>query len=317
MTFPTRARSGLMGVACAFALAAPAAAQPDWCKSKYGANDEIGAANLLTPELALAAARLVKTGKVYRLGVETNAKTPAFAPRTFNLTIVQPGQTGGGSLGPTKTTYNDDIVTGWTGTGSQLDGLGHIGVDNVYYNCFKNSEFAQANGLTKLGVEKVPPIVTRGIVLDMTAHYGKNPLPEGTAFNRKEIDEQAKRQGIEIRKGDVVLFHTGWQALVGRDDKRFISGEPGLGKDGALYLAGKQVVAVGADTWGLEAVPFEKDVGVFEIHQILLPRNGIYILENMDTSELVKDKAWEFMFTLGATRLTGSVQAIVNPVAIR
>lgn len=294
-----------------------AAASDDWCKSKYGPADEIGAANLLTPQLALEAARLVKTGKTYRLGVETNSKTPAFGPRSWALVVNQPGQAGGIGLGPTRTNYNDDIYMGYVGTGSQIDGLGHIGVDNVYYNCNRNSEFVQANGLKKLGVEKIPPFVTRGVLLDMTAYYGKEMLPEGTAFNRKEIDEQARRQGVEIRKGDVVLFHTGWQALVGKDDKRFISGEPGLGKDGALYLASKQVLAVGADTWGLDAIPFEPGVGVFEVHQILLPRNGIYILENMDTAELAKDKAWEFMFVLGVSRFTGGVQGIINPVAIR
>lgn len=293
------------------------AAQPDWCKSKWGPNDQIGAANLLTPELALAAAKLVKTGKTYRLGVETNSKTPAFGPRSWALVINQPGQVGGGGLGPTKTNYNDDIYMGYVGTGTQIDGLGHIGVDNVYYNCNKNSEFVQANGLTKLGIENLPAMATRGVVLDMASYFGKNPLPEGTVFNRKEIDEQAQRQGVEIRKGDVVLFYTGWLTLVGKDDKRYISGEPGLGKGGAEYLASKEVVAVGADTWGLDAIPFEPGVGVFEVHQILLARNGIYILENVDTTELVKDKAWEFLFVLGASRITGGVQAIISPVAIR
>ena len=171
--------------------------------------------------------------------------------------------------------------------------------------------------MKKLGVEKIPPFVTRGIVLDMTAYYGTPMVNEGTAFNRKEIDEQAKRQGIEIKKGDVVLFHTGWQALEGNDNKRFLAGEPGLGKEGALYLASKEVVAVGADSWALEAISFEKDVGVFEVHQILRAKNGIYILENMNTGPLIKDNAYEFMFVLGASRITGGVQVIVNPVAIR
>lgn len=306
-------------LAAAALVSSPAWAQAatDWCKSKYGPNDEIGAANLLTAEMARDAARLVKTGKTYRLGVETNANTPAYGTRTWALLIQSPGQAGGVSLGPTKTSYNDDIYMGYVAVGSQIDGLGHIGIDNVYYNCNKNSDFVQADGLKKLGIEKLPPIVTRGVLLDMTAYYGTAMVPEGTAFNRKEIDEQAKRQGIEIRKGDVVLFHTGWQPLAEKDKKRFLAGEPGLGKEGAEYLAGKQVVAIGADTWALEAIPFEKGVGVFEIHQILLARNGIFILENMDTSELAKDKAYEFMFNLGPSRITGGVQAIVNPIAIR
>lgn len=289
----------------------------DWCRSKYGANDEIGAANLLTPELALQAARLVRTGKTYALGGETNAKTPAFAPRTWNLLVLQPGQAGGASLGPTRTNYNDDVYNGWVGTGTQLDGLGHIGVDNIYYNCLRNTEFVQANGLTKLGIEKVPPFVTRGVVLDMAAYFGVDMLREGQAFNSREIQEQARRQGIEIRRGDVVLFHTGWQRLAATEPARFVAAEPGLGREGAQWLASRQVVAVGADTWGLEVIPFEQGAGVFEVHQILIPRNGIYILENIQTEQLVRDRAWEFMFVLGHSRMTGGVQAIINPVAIR
>jgi kynurenine formamidase len=301
----------------ALGFATNAMAQADWCKSKWGPADEKGALNLVTPQVTAEAAKLIKTGKTYQLGVETNSKTPAFGTRTFSLLIQQPGQAHGGSLGPTKTTYNDDIIMGYVAVGSQLDGLGHIGVDGIYYNCNKASDFAMPDGLTKLGIEKVPAFATRGVMLDMTAYYNVAMVPEGTAFNKKEIDEQSAKQGITIRSGDVVLFHTGWQALVGKDNKRFMSGEPGLGKGGAEYLAAKGVVAVGADTWGLEVLPFEKDVGVFEVHQILLARNGVFILENMDTSGLAKDKAYEFMFVLGHSRLTGAVQAIINPVAIR
>jgi kynurenine formamidase len=141
--------------------------------------------------------------------------------------------------------------------------------------------------------------------------------PRGTPFNKKEIDDALAKQGIQIKKGDVVLFHTGWQDLADKDTKAFMGGEPGLGKEGAEYLVSKEVVAIGADTWGLEVVPFEKGVGVFEVHQILLPRNGVYILENMNTAPLVADRAWEFMFVLGHSRITGAVQAIINPVAIR
>jgi kynurenine formamidase len=312
-------RPAMAALSVAVILAAGAQAQdnPDWCKSKWGVNDEIGSANLITPESVLAASKLIKTGKIYHLGAETNSKTPAFAPRTWSTTVIQPGQMAGVTLGPTKSTYNDDIYMGWVGTGSQIDGLGHLGIDNIYYNCNKAVDFAQASGLKKLGVEKIPPLVTRGILLDMTAVIGQNPIPEGTPFNKKEIDAALQKQGLEIKKGDVVLFYTGWLSLVGKDDKRYISAEPGLGKEGAEYLVSKEVVAIGSDAWGLEVVPFEKGVGVFEIHQILLAKNGIYILENMDSSELVKDQAWEFMFVESHARITGGVQAIINPVAIR
>jgi kynurenine formamidase len=296
-------------------LAGPATAQ-DWTKSKWGPNDEIGAANYITPELVVKAAQLVKLGKTYHLGIETNSKTPAFPPRSFKITIVQPGQAGIPGLGPNKTTYNDDIVDGWVGIGSQLDGLGHLGVEYVYYNGNKGADFADASGLKKLGIEKVPPLVARGVLLDMAAHFGTDVVKEGTAFNTKEIEEVAKKQGVEIRQGDVVIFHTGWVSLIGKDNKRYGSVEPGLGIDGAKYLVGKGVVAVGADTWGLEVLPFETNT-VFEVHQILLAHNGTYILENMNTAALAADKGYEFLFVLGPARITGAVQAIINPIAIR
>jgi kynurenine formamidase len=293
-----------------------AANAQDWTKSKWGPDDEIGAANYMTPELTLKAVQLVKTGKTYALGIPVGSTTPAYPPRSFKVTIVQPGQAGSPGLGPTKTTYNDDIIEGWAGVGSQIDGLGHIGIEHVYYNGNKLADFADPTGLKKFGIEKIPPIVARGVLLDMAAHYGTDVVKEGTAFNVKEIEEVAKKQGVEIRQGDVVIFHTGWVVLIGKDDKRYSAAEPGLGVEGAKYLVGKGVVAIGADTWGLEVLPFESK-NVFEVHQILLPMNGTYILENMNTADLAKDKAYEFLFVLGTARFKGGVQGMINPVAIR
>ena len=306
--------------ACAaFAFSTTASFAAECQPSKWGAGDQIGNSNYITKEKTLAASKLVTTGKAYRLGMETNRMTPAYPPRNYAVTVVQPGQVGGVTIGPNKLNYNDDIVMGWNGVGSQLDGFGHIGIENMYYNCNKAGDFAQITGLTKLGIETVPAIATRGILLDMTALLnGGQMLKEGTAFNQTEIEAALKRQGIKaIEKGDVVLFYTGWLSLVGKDDKRYNSGEPGLGVGGAKYLASLGVAAVGADSWGLEVLPFEKDAGVFGVHQTLLPENGIYILENMNTEEMVKDKAWEFLFTLGPGRLSGAVQAIINPIAIK
>jgi kynurenine formamidase len=286
--------------------------------SKFGAKDQAGAANNITPAKTLAAAKLVTKGKAYRLGIETNKSTPAYPPRTFNLTVVQPGQAQGATIGPTKTTYNDDIINGWVGMGSQLDGLGHLGIDNVYYNCNKASEFAKVDGLSKLGIENVPAIATRAVLLDMAAYFGQDPVKEGTVYNQAEIEGALKKQGIKaIEKGDVVLFHSGWLKLIGKDDKRFGAGEPGIGVAGAKYLASLGVAAVGADTWGVEVIPGEKGAGAFEAHQVLLAMNGVYILENMNTEEMAKDKAWESFFTLGPSRITGAVQAIINPIAVK
>ncbi len=286
--------------------------------SKFGADDSVGNLNYITAEKTLAASKLITKGKSYRLAIETNKDVPAFPPRTFSITVLQPDQVGGESLGPTKTTYNDDIIMGWVGIGTGIDGLGHIGIDNLYFNCNRAADFVAANGLKKLGVENIPAVATRAVLLDMAGYFNTDIVKEGTAFNRAEIEGAMRRQGIKsIEKGDVVLFYTGWLKLIGKDDKRYQNGNPGLGIEGAKYLASRGVAIAGADNENLEVVPFEKGAGVFEVHQILLANNGIYIIENLNLEEMVKDKAWESFFTLGAPRITGGVQAIVNPIAIR
>lgn len=301
----------------ALVLSASAQAQaPKTCyQSKWGDKDQIGALNNITADNVLSAAKLVKRGKAIRLAIETNSKTPAFPPRTFSVTILTPGQEYGGSLGETKTNYNDDIIMGWVGIGSQLDGLGHIGIDGTYYNCAKGREFVAPAGLKRLGIETVPAIATRGVILDMVGLLGQDPVREGTAFNRKEIDAALKRQGdMRIGKGDVVIFYTGWTKLIGKEDKRYASSEPGLGIEGANYLASLNVAMVGADTWGLEVLPFEDPKKIFHVHQILIPQNGIMILENVNAEEAVRDRVYEGLFTLGPARVTGAVQAIINPI---
>ncbi len=291
-------------------------AQEDWQTSKWGENDTIGAANYLSPEKVLKAAELIETGKTYSLGVVLDRDFPAYGTRFFDITVVEP-RPAGVTVGPNELTSTDDILHTWLGIGSQIDGFGHIGIDHVHYNGFKAEEFIEISGLKKLGVEGIPPIVTRGVLLDMAAHFDKDMLDAGTVFNKEEIQAAAQAQGVEIREGDVVLFHTGWLSLVGKDNERFAKGEPGLGIEGAKYLADQGVVAVGADTWALEVIPFEEGAGIFGVHQTLLAKNGVYILENMNTHELVEDEAWEFMFVLGQPKVEGAVQMIINPIAIR
>jgi kynurenine formamidase len=301
-----------------FSVATHAQQKPCATASKFGPDDQVGNLNYVTPAKTLAASKLVTRGKAYRLGIETNKDTPAYGTRTFAITVLQPGQAGGVTFGPTKSTYNDDIITGWVGVGSQIDGFGHLGIDNLYFNCNKAADFATPDGLKKLGIENVPAVATRGVLLDMAGYFNTEIVKEGTAFNRAEIEGAMKRQGIKaIEKGDVVLFYSGWLKLIGKDNQRFISVNPGLGREGATYLASLEVAMVGADTSNFEVIPFEKDAGVYEVHQILLALNGIHILENMNTEEMVKDQAWEFLFTLGPPRITGGVQAIINPIAIK
>jgi kynurenine formamidase len=309
----------MKGCAVALALglaAAAASAGEGWFPSRYGEDDTLGAANNLSPEGVLRAAKLVKTGQVYSLGVTTGHDTPAYPPRSYQIVTIPtaaPNQT----LGSNKAVAHDDLLITWMGIGSQLDGLGHLGIDHRYYNGVHEDDLLRPNGLLKLSTDRIPPIVTRGVLLDIAALRGVAMLAAGTAINRPEIDAACARQGVSIGKGDVVLLHTGYQAMAAKDAAAFLAGEPGLGKGGAEHLASLGAVAVGADSWAVEVIPFEDPKEAFPVHQILLAKNGVYILENMDTAALAADRAFEFLFVLGQPKFQGAVQAIVNPIAIR
>ena len=186
------------------------AAEQDCEPSKWGMGDEIGSANLITAESVLAASKLIKTGKTYSLGVTIDSATPAFPPRGLALQVVQPGQQQGRAAFPNMA-YNDDLVQTWLGIGSQIDGLGHLGAPGgVYYNCNRAEDFAEITGLTKLGIDKIPPIVARGVVLDMAGHAGVEVMRAGQFFTTADVQAVEEKQGTPIREGDVVLFHTGW-----------------------------------------------------------------------------------------------------------
>ncbi len=295
----------------------PGTAAAEACKpSRWGAQDEVGNINLINAATVLKASRLIKTGRTYSLGITIDATTPAFAPRGLSLQVVQPGQQE--SARPNAAmTYNDDVFQGWFGIGSQLDGLGHLGYEGMYYNCNHAKDFADISGLKKLGIEKVPPMVARGVVLDMAGHFGKDFLPAGQHFSVADVRAVEQKQGTPVAEGDVVLLHTGWtDHKLHQDPQAWVSGEPGMSEEVAQYLADKNVVAVGADTWGVDVVPPQHPDRPFQGHVILLKENGIYILETMNTGPLVRDGAFEFLFVLGQAKVRGAVQMFINPIAI-
>jgi len=319
MNNKTRKLAGLLlAVGLSFALA-PATAEE--CQpSRWGADDEIGAAHYVTPEQVLMAVKLVKKGETHPLGIVVDPAMPSFPPRSFELQIVQPGQHNGRSLAPQfgwDAVYNDDLAQLWFGTGPQLDGLGHMGEAGTYYNCNRAVDFVDITGLKKLGTHNVPPLVGRGVLVDMARHFGVESMAAGQGISADDIKAAAKEQGVEIRQGDVVLFHTGWtEAKLELEPATWAKTEPGLTNDAARYLASLNPMAVGADTWGVEAVPPVAGDKIFYGHVVFLKDNGIYLLETMNTGRLAREKVQEFMFVLGQARIKGTVQMIINPVAL-
>ncbi len=310
----------LVMLAGGLSLAATSGMAAECKPSKWGADDQIGAANYVTPEQVMMAAKLVKKGQSHPLGIVIDSKTPAFPPRSLSLQIVQPGQHNGRQLKQDfgwPVVYNDDISQLWFGIGPQIDGLGHLGENGTYYNCNKAEDFIHITGLKKLGVHAIPPLIGRGVMVDMAKHFGMATLPAGKAFGKADIQAAAKAQGVEFRQGDVVLFHTGWtDGMLVSKPKEWGSAEPGLNNEGMAYMATLNPMAVGADTWGVDVIPPPKGDKVFYGHVSLLKENGIYILEAMNTGRLAKEGVHEFMFVLGQARIRGTVQMIINPVAM-
>ena len=288
--------------------------------SEWGPADQIGAANRVTPERTIAAAALVKQGASHPLGIVITPGMPAYPPRYTQLQVVQPEQhfrTDSTERFGWNATVNDDLVQMWLGTGPQLDGLGHLGEAGEFYNCNKGKDFSSITGLKRLDISQVPPMVARGVMIDMAKHFGVDHLNAAQPISTLDIQGAMRTQKVTVGEGDVVLLHTGWtDAMLEAEPAKWGATIPGIDNEAARFLASLKPLAVGADTWGLGAVPSKPGDKVFYDHAILLKENGIYILETMDTGRLARESVQEFMFVLGQPRLKGAVQMIINPVAM-
>ena len=306
----------LLAAAAVAAVAATAAlGQADrWYPSRWGATDQRGAANDLTPAKVLEAKNLIKTGTVYQLGHAYESGMPLFGTRHFSLRIPQTF----GPMGSNNMTYHDEVISGELGQiGTQFDGLGHLGIGDLFYNGNDRREFAKAEGLAKLGVENVGAIATRGVLIDVAALKGVAQLDGGYEISVADITAALAKQKVEIHAGDVVIFHTGWGSLWGKDNAKFNAAAPGPGLAAAQYLIDHRVVMVGADTWSMEVIPNPNKDLQFPVHQLLIPRNGTYIFENLVTEDLARDRAYEFAFFFAPLKLKGATGSPGNPLAIR
>ena len=309
------ARTGLSLVL----IVATSAVSADECvPSPWGADDQIGAANRVTPERTAAAAKLVKKGISHPLGIVIEPGMPAYPPRYTQLQVVQPNQQFNADLGVGwEASSNDDVLQMWLGTGPQLDGLGHMGEAGEFYNCNQGKDFSIITGLTKLDISGIPPMVGRGVMIDIAKQMGVDSLQAGQAITSDDIKAAMKSQGVTVGEGDVVLLHTGYtDATLKQNPSLWAGSIPGITNEASVFLAGLKPMAVGADTWGLGAVPPRAGDKIFYDHVVLLKQHGIYILETMNTGRLADEGVHEFMFVLGQARLKGAVQMIINPVAM-
>lgn len=284
------------------------------CPSQWGAADERGAANHMNPARVAEAARLIRSGEVIELGRVLEGNMPLFGTRRFEVHTKRTGPV----MGANKRRSNEEIVITEIGqVGTQFDMFSHQTIGNQLYNCIDTDEIGTRSGFTKLGVEKIGMLFTRGILLDVAATRGVDMLPAGYEITVADLEATLARQGTEIRPGDAVLIHSGFGRLWGVDNVKYNGSTPGIGAPAAEWLAKRNVMLFGADTFGVEVTPNPDKAISLPVHQIALVVNGIFLLENMKLDELAAKRVYEFAFAVQPLKIKGGTGSTVAPVAIR
>ena len=291
-----------------------------WFPSRWGPEDQAGALNEITPATVLAGVSLVRTGTVHDLAHVLHADVPAFPGRTFrsylttNYHHVNRRHPRGGpeGLGRNAVNWIVEQVTGTQQMGTHLDALNHLQVGDRSYNGHRLADIAEDWGTNRLGVDTLPQVATRGLLLDVAAVRGR--LEPGDVVT--VADAEAALGDRSLRPGDAVLFHTGWGRLWGVDDDRYSSGEPGPGLAVAEWLAEHRVALTGCDTWSCGPVPPEDPDEPFVVPQTLNVRHGVVVLENLRLAEAAAAGLREFLLVVSHAKLRGATGAWVTPLAL-
>lgn len=301
-----------------------------WPNALWGAGDEAGSTNWnAQPDVVLRALAEADKGKVYKLGHLYNSSMPMFGERSYKLETLDPTQ--GVPLGGNAVRYFEEMVTSEIGqVGTQFDGFGHIAVSTDgtgdpettrFYNGFTQSDIMTDSGHKKLGVDKLHPIVARGVLIDVAASKGVEMLELGYIITLDDVKAALAHQGMkdfEFLPGDAVFFHTGWGKLWDSDVEKFLSGEPGIGIEVANWLANDvRIGVVGSDNWGTEAVPYSDPACSFcVVHSNLIVRHGIANQEGMKLDELAADKVHTFLYMFTPMPIEGATGSPGMPIAI-
>jgi kynurenine formamidase len=283
---------------------------------RWGAEDEAGAANLIGPEQVRLAAALVRTGQVLRLTQPISDRTPvpSHRPGVMHFMGRDGGDYAAGAKRPGGFQFAEDTVVLPLHLGTHIDALCHAWCDDHLYNGFPGSTVRSTTRALRCGVEKMPPLVTRGVLLDIVRLRGAAAAP-GDSIGREEIEATMRQAGVSLRDGDAVLIRTGWLETQAAGAPVDFNREPGIDVEAALYLAESGVAVVGADNFAIEVLPFPTGT-VFPVHQRLIRDYGVPLLEGLVLRELGELGATEFLFAATPLPIVGATGSPVAPVAV-
>jgi kynurenine formamidase len=292
-----------------------------WWPSHYGIDDQAGALNEITSESVAGAARLVRSGQVFDLSHVLHEGIPAFPGRTFRQYLTSTAHqlnrrrpdAGTAGWGTNNVNWVVEQVSGTQQMGTHVDGLNHLQDGNRVYNGWTLDEITEEYGTNRLGIDTLPQVVTRGVLINLAEGIGH--LPAGHVITPADVEEFLQRHNISVQPGDAVLFHTAWGRLW-NDNDAYLAGEPGPGMAMVDWIADHRVSLVGCDTWSFGPVPAEDPTRPFVVPQVLNTRHGVVVVENLRLTDLAAAGVVEFMFVLSHARLRGATGAWVSPLAV-
>lgn len=305
-------------------IAAAAAQFRQVTRSPFGEDDEIGMLNLMTSASMRTVVARADAGHTLDLSVDYFIGMPSFTAAGQPTYQISMTNTPRGTLlddasgvGPEQNalvSYSGDAITMYTHCGTHFDSLNHFGYRNRIWNGYDADECLGARHWTVCGADRQPPIIARGVLLDIAALHGVEALPPSYGIGEQDLRDAARHEGVELRPGDVVMVHTGQMTLW--PDAAFSQNEPGLTREGAEFLAGAGAIVVGADNLALEQMPSTEDGNWLPVHTYLLAEAGVPLLEVADLQQLSAERMHEFCFIGACLRLRGATGAPIRPLAM-
>ena len=304
-------------------LATPLAAQSPW-----GPADEIGTLNMMTDPSRLAILKQIGSGKVYDLSVEYFSGMPsccgAFGDPPYHLWMTH---TPRGTMAANpfhvprevneRVAYSGDAISMYTHTGTHIDTLNHFGLHGKIWNQMSADEHLGDQGWSKAGADKYPPIVARGVLIDVAKAKGVPHLPASYGITAADLQMALRQQGTRLQPGDVVLFRTGLMTLWPDPTKYQLGTQAGLSLEAARWLAeAQQVMLIGGDNFGIESFPSTDPGNYVPVHTYLFAERGMSMIEVMWLEDLAKDQVYEFVFIAAPLKLRGATGAPLRPLAI-
>lgn len=280
---------------------------------RWGDADQLGMVNLLTPEAVVEGARLVRRGRIYNLSVPLGPDTPTHPFRHVPQHYVKFRSDAQGGVG-----YGEDVLVLSTHSGTHIDALSHFWVDGAMFNR-QPADQVNAFGAFANSIDQVPPIWTRGILLDVAAAREVEMLGPGDVVTPAELERCCELEGLACRAGDAVLVRTGWHRAYAQSRERWAAGKPGLSGAAVNWLMERDVAVLGIDTSAAEPDPpdpADGAAGMAVAHLTFLHQHGGYLIETLDLEALGHDGVHEFLFVAAPLRIANGLGSPLTPIAV-